>query len=87
MGIIRFILFIFLIWILWRFFKRMKYQNDLQKQQDLEKQQDKNNIASEKSQHGVMVRCDYCGLYLPKEEAYSTDHADYCCEKHFLLNG
>jgi hypothetical protein len=29
-----------------------------------------------------MVRCDYCGLYFPEQEALHVGNARYCCEAH-----
>jgi len=76
MNMIRFILLILLVWILWRFSKRW-YKNVLQKLQ---------NDAPPLSKLSPMVRCNYCGLYFPKEEAYGNDQVYYCCEKHQQLS-
>jgi uncharacterized protein len=81
MSIVRFILLILLVWILWWFGQRW-YKNHLQKQQD----EDDTSLPSTKSQNGTMVRCEYCGLYLPEEEAYNSHQVYYCCEKHKLAN-
>ena len=31
---------------------------------------------------GTMVRCDHCGLHLPKEEAIYVDGHYYCSQAH-----
>ncbi len=33
-------------------------------------------------QPGMMVPCDYCGLYLPEEETFRLGKTYYCCEAH-----
>jgi len=81
MSIVRFILLILLVWILWLFSKRW-YKNYLQKQQD----EDDTPLPSTTSQNATMVRCEYCGLYLPEEEAYSSNQVYFCCEKHKLAS-
>ena len=68
MNAFRFILLLLLIWILWQFGRRW-YQNFLHNSKRI-------------LQPKIMVQCDYCGLYLPKDEAYYSDNACYCCEKH-----
>ncbi|HDN26651.1 MAG TPA: hypothetical protein ENG03_06070 [Thioploca sp.] len=76
MGIIRFLLLVLLGWILWRFIKRWYQNSQLAKQ-------DSNPSPPPATQHlGAMVRCDYCGLYLPEQEAQSAGEACYCCKAH-----
>lgn len=29
-----------------------------------------------------LVRCDYCGLYLPADEVIRSGEGTYCCEEH-----
>ncbi len=71
MNAIRLILLILLIWILWWFVRRW-FQNFQQNQKK----------TSTIQQHGMMVQCDYCGLYLPEKEALHSGNAHYCCEAH-----
>ncbi|MEN8215447.1 MAG: PP0621 family protein [Pseudomonadota bacterium] len=74
---IRSILLVLLVWsLLWlgqRWYQKFK-QN----------QENKNNKIRPpaKAQHNVMVRCDYCGLYFPEQEAHHAGNARYCCEAH-----
>ncbi len=35
---------------------------------------------------GVMVSCDHCGVYFPKEEAFYLDQHYYCCKAHYEEN-
>ena len=75
MNTIRLILFALFAWIVWRFVKRL-YLNYAD---------NKDNIkysAPKIAKHGVMVRCNHCGLHFPKEEAISLEQAYYCCEEH-----
>jgi uncharacterized protein len=85
MNLIRFILFVLVALIIWRFVRQWY--------QDLRQEQTNNESANNESPeakapkilpHGKMVRCDYCGLYLPKEEAISLAEKTYCCEAHKL---
>jgi uncharacterized protein len=76
MGFLRFLLLILIIWILWHLFQRKKPQLPLQTP---------NHPST--SQHppitdGTMVRCDYCGLHLPENEARRYGEVWYCCETH-----
>ena len=32
-----------------------------------------------------MVRCRYCGLHLPEDQALSIDGRSYCSEEHKML--
>lgn len=33
-----------------------------------------------------MLRCDYCGLHVPEEEALRVDGRNYCSEEHKRLD-
>ena len=33
-------------------------------------------------QVGQMVRCEYCGLFVPTDEAYHDGARTFCCEAH-----
>ena len=35
---------------------------------------------------GNMVRCDYCGLHVPEEEALLSDGRRYCSQEHRRLD-
>jgi len=78
MTFIRFILLILLGWIAWQFGRRW-YKNFL-----LTKQNTDTNSATKPL--GTMVRCNHCGLYLPKPEAIYFGEVYYCCEEHKLSN-
>jgi uncharacterized protein len=32
-----------------------------------------------------MVRCTYCGVFLPKDEALTRGHDHFCCREHLKL--
>lgn len=79
---IRFILLSLFIWILW-IFARKWYENSLEDQINQYNTKTKSTPPpSPTPKLGVMVRCDYCGLYLPEKEALSSDNTNYCCEAH-----
>jgi uncharacterized protein len=80
MNAIRLILLILLAWILWRFAQRW-YQN-ARKNMNRASKDEKPTIKPPTATNGVMVRCDYCGLYLPEKEALHSANARYCCEAH-----
>lgn len=69
---IRSILLILLIIIIWRFIRFIK---------------NKDNKSPRKiTKSGVMVSCDHCGVYLPKDEAFYLDQHYYCCKAHYEEN-
>jgi len=37
------------------------------------------------SSEGELVRCEHCGLHLPRAEAHETDGRSYCSEEHARL--
>ncbi len=79
MGIIRFLLLVLLGWILWWPIK-IWYKNSRVAKPDSNSPPPPPPPAT---QHlGAMVRCDYCGLYLPEQEAHSAGEACYCCKAH-----
>jgi len=77
MNIIRFILFALAALILWRFVRQ--WYQDLRQQDQIDNETPK---PPKTLPPGMMVRCDYCGLYLPKEEAINLEEQVYCCEAH-----
>lgn len=34
----------------------------------------------------TMVRCEHCGLHVPKQEALESDNKYYCCKEHLRLH-
>lgn len=77
MNVIRIILLVLLIWILWRLGQRWWYKKLAKSQENNTKTQ-----PSKLQKQGLMVRCDYCTLYVPENEAICSDNAHYCCEEH-----
>ncbi len=75
---IRSILLILFIWFILWFGKRLLVKHQLNKKY---KQRMKQQTATQQ-QSKAMVRCEYCGVYLPKEEALSSGNNRYCCEAH-----
>jgi len=75
---IRSILLILLIWfLLWfgrRYLQKIK-QNQYNKTRMAQK-------TKTRQQSKAMVRCEYCGVYLPEEEAQCSGKNHYCCEAH-----
>ena len=46
----------------------------------------KNTLATKKLIPKKMVRCDYCGLFIPKHESLDTeDGHHYCSQEHKRL--
>ena len=33
------------------------------------------------------VRCDYCGIHVPENEAVRLNGRNYCCEEHKTIGG
>lgn len=78
MNVIRFILFVIAGLILWRLVRQWYLdfkQDQIDKKNEPEPPQ--KTLAS-----GTMVRCEYCSLYLPKEEAINLEEQVYCCDAH-----
>ena len=76
---IRSILLILFIWfILWfgrRLFIKAKQNKEYKKMMG-------QKTAATPQQSKAMVRCEYCGVYLPKEEALNSGNNRYYCEEH-----
>ncbi len=72
---IRSLILILLIFLIWRLGKKW-YQAFLANQQN------SNPPPIKKVPHGVMVRCSYCQLHLPKEEAIQLGEIYFCCQAH-----
>ena len=43
------------------------------------KLRESNNTPSKISK---MVACEYCGVYIPKDDAVITDLKNFCCKEH-----
>lgn len=73
----RFLLLLVLVGVMWRLAQSW-HQRFLANQT--------NNQTSPpkmpQQQMGVMVRCHYCQLHLPQEEALQVGEAYFCCEAH-----
>jgi uncharacterized protein len=76
MGFIRFLLLVLAGAILWRLIKQ--FQNDKLSEPK------KESIPQTPPQKndGIMVRCHYCGLHLPENEALRVGKVWYCCDAH-----
>ena len=73
---IRSLLLLVLFWIIWRLAQGW-YQRFLANQQN-----NHTPLPMTSPQTGVMVRCHYCQLHLPQEEALQHGEAYFCCEAH-----
>lgn len=69
---IRSILLILLIFLIWRLIRifNQKY----------------NKPSRKIAKTDVMVSCDHCGVYIPKDEAFYLDQHYYCCRAHYEEN-
>ena len=76
MGIIRVTLYLLSAVILWqmgkRFFRSMTSSVEEEQQP----------VSPPFQKHGMMVKCAYCGLHIPKQEALDQDEVFFCCEEH-----
>jgi len=75
---IRSILLILFIWFILWFGRRLivKHQQNQNNKKNMEQQ------TATQQQSKAMVRCEYCGVYLPKDEAFISGNNHYCCEAH-----
>ncbi|WP_106475593.1 PP0621 family protein [Phytohalomonas tamaricis] len=79
--LVRLIIFAILIWFGLKLYRRYKLKQETLKRQ---------KAAHELRDGGVMVRCAYCQVHLPKNEALTNDTQWFCCEPHrqkFLTYG
>lgn len=76
MGLIRLIILGIVIYLVWQLIKR--WQN---------KPSSRVSHTRDKRIDGSMVRCDYCGLFVPKDEAIEANGRHYCSEAHRLADG
>lgn len=70
MGLIRLLIYIFLIWLAINFFKRLLHSPSPTRKKKKPKQ-----IES-------FVACHKCGLHIPQEEAIEHEGQYYCCKAH-----
>jgi len=71
MGLLRFLLVVGIIWLLYRVIQRIRLQINPGK------------ISPEISK---MVRCEHCGIYLPREEALLSNDYYYCTQEHQIAS-
>ena len=70
MGVIRILLFVVIIWLVYRLVKN-KLQGPPAK-----------NGKSTRQEYGRMVRCGFCGVHLPQSQALQEGDAWYCNPTH-----
>lgn len=70
MNLIRLLLILILCAIVWQFLKRWLAGPS----------QDQTRSSTENLQQ--MVRCEHCGLHIPKQEAIVDRDKYYCCPEH-----
>lgn len=44
--------------------------------------QNRKNTAPHQTKTGKMVRCHYCEIYIPEEDAIYHEEHHYCCNDH-----
>jgi uncharacterized protein len=67
---IRSLLLILLIFLIWRLIRIFKDKKPLRRI----------------TKTDVMVSCEHCGVYIPKDEAFYLDQHYYCCRAHYEEN-
>lgn len=73
MTLIRILIIALLVWLVLRMIK---------KQLDLYKAR---KASENPEQIGTMVRCQHCGLHIPKQEAIESANLYYCSQEHRRL--
>lgn len=73
MTLIRILIIALVAWLLLRMIKNWA-NRAAQKQKD------------RRSQVETMVRCQHCGLHVPKKEALESDNKYYCSREHLRLH-
>ena len=72
MGLIRLITYALLIWIVWTMIRNW-----------LAKQQQKSDSAAQaRKAVPKVVKCRYCDLHLPEEEALTNEAGTFCSKSH-----
>ncbi len=77
MNLIRLIAIAALFWLLYRLILSL-----LEKARHTDLRRRSTDIDEEPDKGGIMVRCEQCGLHVPKGEALERDGKFYCCEEH-----
>lgn len=70
MNLIRLLIIAAVIWILYRMI-----QTRLRSRKSVSQKPDTRAIET-------VVKCDYCGLHIPEEEAVRKDGKSYCSRQH-----
>ncbi|MEJ2360626.1 MAG: PP0621 family protein [Gammaproteobacteria bacterium] len=70
MGLIRLLIYIFLIWLAISFFKRLLHSPS------------PSHTKKKPRQIESFVACHKCGLHIPQEEAIEHEGQYYCCKAH-----
>lgn len=73
MTLIRILLIALVIWLLLRMLKNWANKKNLSR-----------NTPPEELE--TMVRCQHCGLHVPKNEAMESDNKYYCSQEHLRLH-
>lgn len=72
MGLIRLLIYLFIIWLAVSFFKRLLHSPA--------KSNPKKNNSSRQVES--FVACHKCGLHIPQQEAIEHNGHYYCCRAH-----
>lgn len=70
MGLIRLLIYIFIIWLVVSFFKRLLNSPPQPRRKQKPKQVEK------------FVACHKCGLHIPQQEAFEHNGRYYCSKAH-----
>lgn len=74
MGLIRLIIFIALIWIVWRLVKHTLASRGISSP---------GNRPPARARDGEkMVRCEQCGVHVPEGEAFFHKQLSFCSQEH-----
>ena len=76
MGLIRLIILAIVVYLVWQLIKR--WQN---------RPVGRGDQGESRRLEGSMVRCDHCGLFVPRDEAIEEGGRHYCSEAHRLADG
>lgn len=73
MTLIRILLIALVAWLLLRMLKNWANKKTLSRQND-------------PAELETVVRCQHCGLHIPKNEALQSDNKYYCSQEHLRLH-
>lgn len=73
MTLIHILITALLIWLLLRMIRNRINQSQI-------------NKKNKQGHIETVVRCQHCGLHIPKHEAVKTDNQYYCSQKHRQLH-